>query len=183
MYASYDQLGTQQEPNRDVMNILEVDENTKKNLISSHQLVCVDIYADWCGPCKQTAPEYAVLASTFGSQGKCAVVKQNYDKMVGPEKGQFKGIPTFQFFMNGKLVDDVIGGDINAVEEKLKKYTTALSNSHSLPQVRETGPGMSGPLYTKNSIRSSRTQIPHMDGSGSNPYQNHSGSTYHQPFQ
>lgn len=180
MYASYQQLGVQQEPNRDVMNILEVDENTKKGLISSHQLVCVDIYADWCGPCKQTAPDYAVLSSTFGRQGQCAVVKQNYDKMVGPEKGRIKGIPTFQFFMNGNLVDEVVGGDINAVEEKLKKYSAGLANS--LPQVRESGPGVSGPLYTKNSIRSSRTQIPQMDSSAGNPYQPQNGSNYHQPF-
>ena len=180
MYASYDQLGTQQEPNRDVMNILEVDDNAKKALVSSHKLVCVDIYADWCGPCKQTAPEYAVLASTFGRQGQCAVVKQNYDKMVGPEKSRITGIPTFQFFVNGTLVDDVIGGDINAVEDKLKKYSAGLANS--LPQVRETGPGMSGPLYTKNSIRSSRTQIPQMDNATSNPYQPHPGVNYHQPF-
>ena len=80
----------------------------------------VDFYADWCGPCKQTAPEYSRVAATYSKPGVCAVAKYNLDKIDPSEKGNIHGIPVFQFFVNGKQVDEIVGADIPRVEETLK---------------------------------------------------------------
>jgi thioredoxin 1 len=173
MYRNYDQLGVQPEPDRDVLDVVEIaNTQHKKHIISNHNVVCVDIYADWCGPCKQTAPEYSRIAATYSKPGTCAVVKYNLDKMDPPEKAKIHGIPVFQFFVNGHQVDEIVGADIPAVEEKLKSF---LQGKFPMQQQQQ----QQGPIYNRNSIRNNRSQMPNMEQSVGVPYQSNSVN-YHQ---
>lgn len=180
MYRSYDQLGVQPEPYRDILEVVEVaNTQHKKHIIANNSVVCVDIYADWCGPCKQTAPDYSRVAANYSKPGVCAVVKYNLDKMEQPEKGTIHGIPVFQFFVNGQQVDEIIGADIPAVEEKLK----SLLQGGQRQQQQQVQDLTKGPGHNRNSIRTSRSQMPLMDSSGGGePYQANTGN-YHQPYQ
>ena len=154
MYKSYEELGNQPEKNRDVMNVLELSNTQhKQHIISTNRVVVIDIYADWCGPCKQTAPDYAVIASTFSRPGECAVVKYNYDRWDQSERVNIHGIPVFQFFVEGKQVDEVVGADIDAVKVKLSDILQSINS-----RVRQVE---SGPNYSKNSIRNNRNNIPY----------------------
>lgn len=175
MYRSYDQLGAQPDPNRDVMDVLELANiQHKKHILSTHHVVCIDIYADWCGPCTQTAPNYALLASTYSKPGLCAVVKYNLDKIHPSEKANIHGIPVFQFYLDGNQVDEIVGADIPGVEEKLK-FLLQGGNSERKVSATPTGPN------TRNSIRNSRTNMPSIDNQQGIPYQ--SANAYHQPYQ
>lgn len=65
------------------------------------ELVLVDFYADWCGPCQMLAPELEALEQETGIK----IVKINVDNI--PEvarKFRIMSIPTLMLFKNGELV-------------------------------------------------------------------------------
>lgn len=88
----------------------------KKWLIENNKVVVVDIYGDWCGPCKVIMPKYKDICSRYSRNGECAVVKEDVDKQISND---VRGVPTFQFFFKGKPQGVIVGGDIAGVERKL----------------------------------------------------------------
>ena len=88
----------------------------KDALIKSNKIVVVDIYGDWCGPCKRCAPQYAEFANKYNRPGKCLFVKEDVDKNFTED---ITGVPMFQFFINGKLDGVITGANISAVEAKI----------------------------------------------------------------
>ena len=70
--------------------------------------IVVDFYADWCGPCRNFAPELAGFAGTH--RGTVTVVKVNVDNH--PELAKrysVTGIPAILLFHGGKLVRQTAG--------------------------------------------------------------------------
>ena len=89
MYKSYSELGVKPEQTQDQYSVLEIKSMDERNkLMQSNRILCVDIYADWCGPCKQTAPAYSVLATKYNKPGMCLLVKQNWDKVDQTERSK-----------------------------------------------------------------------------------------------
>ena len=88
---------------------LKVDEsNWETEVIQSPELVMVDFWAVWCGPCQMVAPIMEELATEYA--GKVRVRKLNTDE--NPEvSGRFQvmSIPTILFFQNGQLVEKIVG--------------------------------------------------------------------------
>lgn len=68
----------------------------------------LDVYADWCGPCKMMAPVVESLSETF--QGKIQFGKLNIDENPEiAERYHIVSIPTLLLFKNGELVKTVVG--------------------------------------------------------------------------
>ena len=70
-------------------------------------LVVVDMYADWCGPCKMMAP---VMDSLSEDYDDVKFVKVNVDN--NPDlaaKFGVQSIPNFVFIKDGQKVDQVVG--------------------------------------------------------------------------
>ena len=82
--------------------------------------VVVDMYADWCGPCKMMAPVVEELSESMENVKFC---KLNVD--TAPHvAAQYRvmSIPTFLFFKDGELAGSVIGGmDEESLEEEIRK--------------------------------------------------------------
>jgi thioredoxin 1 len=79
-----------------------------KEVLKAEQLVMVDFWAVWCGPCKMIAPTMEELAKEYS--GKVKVAKLNTDE--NPDiatKYKIMGIPTVMFFKNGEIVDHIVG--------------------------------------------------------------------------
>lgn len=77
------------------------DESFERTVAETEVPVVVDVYADWCGPCKMMAPHVDTLAAKM--QGRALVAKLNSD--LSPktaERFQIKGIPTVLVFRDGK---------------------------------------------------------------------------------
>ena len=93
--------------------------NDKNVLIENIDLVVIDIWGTFCGPCKQIAPRYEELAKKYNDKGKIILAKEEVNLGLSPD---IKGVPTFHFYKNGNLVDRVIGADIVSVENKIMQY-------------------------------------------------------------
>lgn len=145
MYKNYSDIGAQQDGQYDQYSVKEIeDENDKNKLLLENRVLCVDVYADWCQPCKYIAPDYAFLATKYTGKG-IALVKEKIDKKLS----DVDVIPTFDFYVDGKLLIEhrLVGGDISAVEKKIKELIE-LANTHS----KETQ--TKGPQFSRSSIRS-----------------------------
>jgi thioredoxin 1 len=72
-------------------------------ILNSEQMVLVDFFADWCGPCKMLAPILKDVKEELGETIK--IVKIDVDKnqpLAG--KYQVRGVPTMLLFKKGKQV-------------------------------------------------------------------------------
>lgn len=127
LYASYGSLAPKIEtkPSYECMSCT-TPENRKK-IIDENIITCIDLYADWCEPCKVVSPQFAKLAEQYNSPGRCILVKENVDLKLTLDY-QLSGIPAFIFYRRGQLLRNqdgtpvhVVGGDIKAVKEILDK--------------------------------------------------------------
>jgi thioredoxin 1 len=97
------------------------DENFEAEVLKSDQLVLVDFYADWCGPCKMLAPTIEEVAKEY--KGSAKVGKLNVDESPKTaEKYRVMTIPTMLFIKNGQVLDTVVGVIPKAqITERLEK--------------------------------------------------------------
>lgn len=88
---------------------LKVDQGSwDADVMQASELVMVDFWAVWCGPCQMVAPIVEELASEY--TGKLRVRKLNTDE--NPEiagRYQVMSIPTILFFKNGQVVEKLVG--------------------------------------------------------------------------
>ena len=83
------------------------------DVIDSKELVLVDFWAEWCGPCKALGPILEEVASEV--TGKASIVKVNVDN--NPDLAQkygIRGIPTLLFFKNGNVQSTLVGNQPKA---------------------------------------------------------------------
>jgi thioredoxin 1 len=77
-------------------------------IIQKHNIVVVDCWAPWCGPCRMVEPVIEELAKEM--QGKIIFAKLNVDENpVTSTKHQIMSIPTLLVFKNAELVDRIVG--------------------------------------------------------------------------
>jgi thioredoxin len=82
--------------------------NWDGEVLKSSEVVMVDFWAVWCGPCQMVAPIVDELAQEY--QGKLKVMKLNTDD--APEvagKYQIMSIPSILFFKGGQVVEKIVG--------------------------------------------------------------------------
>jgi thioredoxin 1 len=76
--------------------------------VKDNQLVAVDFWAPWCGPCRMMAPNFEALAKVYA--GKIAFAKVNVDdNQATAQKFGIMSIPTLLFFKGGKMVHQMVG--------------------------------------------------------------------------
>lgn len=95
-----------------------------KIICANNIYLVVDIYADWCIPCRAVSPLFEEMAKKY--HGKCSFVKLNVDVM-DEESIPLKypgGVPCFVFIKNGQEVEKirVHGGNMKEIEENLLQF-------------------------------------------------------------
>ena len=72
------------------------------------QVVLVNFFATWCGPCKAIAPVMHELEETYGDS--ILFARCNVDQSPNtPAQYSIRAIPTLILFQGGKVIDQVIG--------------------------------------------------------------------------
>ncbi len=97
----------------------QFDTLLKYHKLSTGLPVVVDYYSDSCGPCRMMEPIYKGMAKEY--DGRAVFVKVNVQTTnVGQ---QIRSMPTFQFWLNGKKMEEFSGGD----EGSLRRITAELA--------------------------------------------------------
>lgn len=76
---------------------------TFNNIISGNDLVLVDFYATWCGPCKMMHPVLDNLKQNMGD--KVRIVKIDVDKNeAAAMQYRIQAVPTLMLMRNGEVL-------------------------------------------------------------------------------
>lgn len=88
--------------------VVKVTNNNYDALVKEHKLLVVDLWAEWCGPCRALTPIIEELAKEYA--GKVAIGKCNVDenRELTSNFG-VRGIPAVFIIKNGKVVDQQVG--------------------------------------------------------------------------
>jgi thioredoxin 1 len=152
MYKNYSELGAESDEGKDQYNVIEIQNvSHKQQLIrqtaEDGQVLCIDIYANWCQPCNLISPEYSRMMKHWSQRG-ALLVKENLDKKCS---GNITGVPTFHFYQNGRLIHKIVGANLEEVKTFLESCTGQQQQQGSnQPEKSETH---NGPQFYRNSIR------------------------------
>ena len=102
--------------------MIDINETNFEETISSNELVLVDFWATWCGPCKALMP----MLEKYSEENKNVVVAKidvaTANNIV--KKYEVKAVPTLLLFKNGKLVSGNTGTiSINKLNEMIAEYS------------------------------------------------------------
>jgi thioredoxin 1 len=87
---------------------VDVEAATLDAFLAQNRIAMIDVWAEWCGPCRMMEPIVEELAHEL--KGRAGVGKVNADmeyQLVGDFAVQ--GIPTFLFFKDGKYATRLVG--------------------------------------------------------------------------
>lgn len=90
-----------------------------KTAISAANLVVVDFFAVWCGPCKMIAPMLEKFSNDYAN---VSFYKVDVDQLpTVASSNEVSSMPTLLFFKNGELVGKVIGANPGAIKQTIDK--------------------------------------------------------------
>ena len=102
------------------MNLTHLNMDNFKEFINSKDMVLIDFWATWCGPCKMLAPVLEELVEKeIINVGKVDV--DEYSELA--EAFDIQSIPTLMLFQEGKLIAKRMGYQpFNIIKEWVLQY-------------------------------------------------------------
>ena len=84
------------------MATIDINADSFEQTITDNEIVLVDFWADWCGPCKRFAPIYDKASDEHG-EITFAKLDTDANQALSGQLG-IEGIPTLMAFREGVLV-------------------------------------------------------------------------------
>lgn len=112
-------------------NCIEIDgDENFQQYLSDYNIVVVDVWANFCSPCKMIAPYYEKLALKYqsSSEKKDIIFLKDCiddDSITSVHGDQVNVIPTFFIYVMGRLIGTIMGGDFKKMETILDNLLPA----------------------------------------------------------
>lgn len=93
------------------------DQTAFKKVLSNYPAVAVDFYSQTCGPCIMIGPKFKELSKEY--EGRVKFIKVDVQRSyVGV---QVRSMPTFHFYVHGKLEHQFSGADENGMRQSVQQ--------------------------------------------------------------
>ena len=90
-------------------NLIEfTDDNFDAEVLKSDLPDLVDLWAEWCGPCKMIAPIVEEIAGDYAGKVKVGKVNVDFNNQVAMQYG-IRGIPALLVFKGGAVANQIVG--------------------------------------------------------------------------
>ncbi|MCD6115161.1 thioredoxin [bacterium] len=104
-----------------MLEIILTDQNFEQEVLKSEKPVLVDMYSEWCPPCKIISPFLEKIAEEFSEKIKVGKMNVEQSPLTASQYG-IEVIPTLLFFKNGKVIDKIVGAvPYKVLEERVKQ--------------------------------------------------------------
>ncbi len=114
-----------EKPQKEVLEApFDVSDSDFDEQLLNHDLILVDFWAPWCGPCRMVGPVIRQLAKDYG--GRVAFGKLNTDENPKTSlRYRVMSIPTLILFKKGKSVEVTVGAAPRRnIEAMIQKHLT-----------------------------------------------------------
>jgi thioredoxin 1 len=87
--------------------------NYKAEVLDSDKLSVIDVWAEWCCPCRAIGPVIEELAKEYDGKVTIGKVNVDHNPQVSMNYG-ITSIPAILFVKNGEVVDKLVGAQPKA---------------------------------------------------------------------
>ncbi len=101
--------------------VMQMDSNNWTEILESPCPVVIDVYTDWCWPCKVFAPIFEEASKGLGDQLLFVKLNAETDRAVARALG-VRAYPTVLFFKNGQEVSRLLGStSLSKLAQEIQK--------------------------------------------------------------
>ncbi|XP_071732097.1 thioredoxin F-type, chloroplastic-like isoform X2 [Rutidosis leptorrhynchoides] len=106
--------------------VTEVDKDTFWPIVNAagDKTVVLDMYTQWCGPCKIIAPKFQGLAEKYLDVVFLKLDCNQENKPLAKELG-IKVVPTFKILKHGKIVKEVTGAKFDNLVASMEEVRSS----------------------------------------------------------
>jgi thioredoxin 1 len=89
--------------------VQQIEDGQLEEFVKTHEIVVLDIFTTWCGPCKTQAVILTDLEKEVDSK-RVSIIKMDADQCPSAcQRFGVTAIPTLILFKEGKVVKDHVG--------------------------------------------------------------------------